>query len=34
MNLTCLREVLIGHKLADAVAILGSFDVVMGEADC
>jgi NADH-quinone oxidoreductase subunit D len=33
VNLTCLREVLIGHKLADAVAILGSFDVVMGEAD-
>jgi NADH:ubiquinone oxidoreductase subunit D len=33
VNLTCLSQVLVGHKLADAVAILGSFDVVMGEAD-
>jgi NADH:ubiquinone oxidoreductase subunit D len=23
----------VGHKLADAVVILGSFDIVMGEVD-
>lgn len=33
INLTCLGEVAHGHKLADAVVILGSFDIVMGEVD-
>lgn len=33
VNLTCLGQVAIGHKLADAVVILGSFDIVMGEVD-
>ena len=33
VNLTCLSQAVVGHKLADAVAILGSFDIVMGEVD-
>ena len=33
INLTCLSELTIGHKVADAVVILGSFDIVMGEVD-
>lgn len=33
INLTCLSELTIGHKIADAVVILGSFDIVMGEVD-
>ena len=33
INLTCLGELTIGHKIADAVVILGSFDIVMGEVD-
>jgi NADH-quinone oxidoreductase subunit D len=33
INLTCLGQVAVGHKLADAVVILGSFDIVMGEVD-
>ena len=33
INLTVLREMLIGHKVADVVAIVGSIDVVMGEVD-
>lgn len=33
VNLTCLGEVVHGHKLADAIVILGSFDIVMGEVD-
>src|SRR5207237_9621161 len=33
VNLTCLGQVAVGHKLADAVVILGSFDIVMGEVD-
>ena len=33
VNLTCLSQVAVGHKLADAVVILGSFDIVMGEVD-
>jgi NADH-quinone oxidoreductase subunit D len=33
VNLTCLSQTVVGHKLADAVAILGSFDIVMGEVD-
>ena len=33
INLTCLGELTVGHKIADAVVILGSFDIVMGEVD-
>ena len=33
INLTCLSEITVGHKVADAVVILGSFDIVMGEVD-
>ncbi len=33
MNLSILSKVLPGHMIADAVAILGSLDFVMGEAD-
>lgn len=33
INLTCLGQIAVGHKLADAVVILGSFDIVMGEVD-
>ena len=33
INLTCLSQIAVGHKLADAVVILGSFDIVMGEVD-
>lgn len=33
INLTCLSELVVGHKVADAVVILGSFDIVMGEVD-
>ena len=33
INLTPLRKMCVGHKLADAVVILGSIDVVMGEVD-
>ena len=33
INLTALREMLIGHKVADAVVIFGSIDIVLGEVD-
>ncbi|MBI4581563.1 MAG: NADH-quinone oxidoreductase subunit D, partial [Planctomycetes bacterium] len=33
INLTALGEITVGHKIADAVVILGSFDIVMGEVD-
>ncbi len=33
INLGVLSELVIGHKVADAVVILGSFDIVMGEVD-
>ncbi len=33
INLNVLGELTIGHKVADAVVILGSFDIVMGEVD-
>jgi NADH-quinone oxidoreductase subunit D len=33
VNLTCLAQIAVGHKLADACVILGSFDIVMGEVD-
>jgi NADH:ubiquinone oxidoreductase subunit D len=33
INLTALAPLLIGHKVADVVIILGSIDIVMGEVD-
>ena len=33
LNLTVLRKILSGGKLADLIVIFGSFDVVMGEVD-
>ncbi|MBI2836637.1 MAG: NADH-quinone oxidoreductase subunit D [Chloroflexi bacterium] len=33
INLTALREMVIGWKIADAIAIFGSIDIVMGEVD-
>ena len=32
-NLMALRDLLIGHYVADAVVILGSLDIVLGEVD-
>lgn len=33
INLTVLQEILVGMKVADVVAILGSLDIVLGEVD-
>ncbi|MDP2952683.1 MAG: NADH-quinone oxidoreductase subunit D, partial [Chloroflexota bacterium] len=33
INLTTLRDLIVGLKLADAIIILGSIDIVMGEVD-
>lgn len=33
INLTTLRELCLGWKLADAIVILGSLDIVLGEVD-
>ncbi|MCL4531919.1 MAG: NADH-quinone oxidoreductase subunit D, partial [Actinobacteria bacterium] len=33
INLGVLRPLLIGYKIADAIVIFGSFDVVLGEVD-
>ena len=33
INLTALRPLVVGHKVADAIVILGSFDIVLGEVD-
>ncbi len=33
INLGVLGQLAVGHKIADAVVILGSFDIVMGEVD-
>jgi len=33
INLTILEDLCVGHKLADAVVILGSVDIVLGEVD-
>jgi NADH:ubiquinone oxidoreductase subunit D len=33
INLTGLREMCLGEKVADLVAILGSIDIVLGEVD-
>ena len=33
INLTVLREMLLGWKVADLMGIFGSIDIVMGEVD-
>jgi NADH:ubiquinone oxidoreductase subunit D len=33
INLGVLSKLVVGHKVADAVVILGSIDIVMGEVD-
>ncbi|MBI3316910.1 MAG: NADH-quinone oxidoreductase subunit D [Candidatus Omnitrophica bacterium] len=33
INLTILEDLCIGHKVADAIVILGSIDIVLGEVD-
>lgn len=33
INLTALRDMMAGHKVADAVVITGSLDIVLGEVD-
>jgi len=33
INLTALAEMCKGHKVADAIVILGAIDIVMGEVD-
>ena len=33
INLTVLEDLCVGHKVADAVIILGSVDIVLGEVD-
>lgn len=33
INLTVLEDLCVGHKVADAVVILGSIDIVLGEVD-
>ena len=33
INLTVLEDLCLGHKVADAIIILGSIDIVLGEVD-
>ncbi|HZI32290.1 MAG TPA: hypothetical protein VFF11_08100, partial [Candidatus Binatia bacterium] len=33
INLTILEDLCLGHKVSDAVVILGSVDIVLGEVD-
>lgn len=33
LNLTALRDMIIGWKVADAIIIFGSIDITMGEVD-
>jgi len=33
INLTVLEEMCLGQKIADAIIILGSIDIVLGETD-
>ncbi|MCW8961383.1 MAG: NADH-quinone oxidoreductase subunit D, partial [Ignavibacteriaceae bacterium] len=32
-NIQCLPKLVIGHLISDVVAIIGSIDPIMGEAD-
>ncbi|MDW7673016.1 MAG: NADH-quinone oxidoreductase subunit D, partial [Bacillota bacterium] len=34
INLMPLDETLVGLKMADAITVLGSIDIVLGEVDC
>jgi len=33
VNLSCLKEITVGWKIADVVIILGSVDIILGEVD-
>jgi len=33
INITVLEDMCLGHKVADAIIILGSIDIVLGEVD-
>jgi NADH-quinone oxidoreductase subunit D len=33
INLTILEDMCLGHRISDAVVILGSVDIVLGEVD-
>ena len=33
INLSALKEMTVGYKVADAVVVLGSLDIVLGEVD-
>ena len=33
INLTVLEDMCLGHRISDAVVILGSVDIVLGEVD-
>jgi len=33
INLTILEDMCLGHRVADAIVILGSVDIVLGEVD-
>ena len=33
LNLTCLRDMVLGWKVADLIAVFGSIDICMGEID-
>jgi NADH-quinone oxidoreductase subunit D/NADH-quinone oxidoreductase subunit C/D len=33
INLTSLEKMSLGHKIADAVVVLGAVDIVLGEVD-
>jgi NADH-quinone oxidoreductase subunit D len=33
LNLTALKDLLLGWKVADAIIIFGSIDIVIGEVD-
>lgn len=33
INLSCMKEITVGWKIADVVAILGSVDIILGEVD-
>jgi NADH-quinone oxidoreductase subunit D len=33
VNLSCMKDITVGWKIADVVAILGSVDIILGEVD-